>query len=279
MPLRVVSLITTVLVGAVSSVASGQTVGAEARQQPAVMKSDSDPTRPVFLSVRPEFYFLRDDAEQRALIIRYDAATLRSLRMPHGGAGAILRFDVPVVAAESGRRRVEGLGDVYGQMLLVPYTAGRFLFVAGTGFVLPTATDTLTGGGKWTVAPLTGVVWRAPGTLAYVKLQHFTSIAGDDGRPDANYLLITPTFVRFVRPDWWVLLDSETKTTWTADGGTGVKSGVQLGWLVSSNVGLWVKPESWWGANRGGRWNLKMGVVWYQRRPAQAAAASATTPP
>jgi hypothetical protein len=31
-------------------------------------------------------------------------------------------------------------------------------------------------------------------------------------------------------------------------------------------MALWVKPEVWWGAHRDGDWNLKFGIVWYQRR-------------
>jgi len=40
---------------------------------------------------------------------------------------------------------------------------------------------------------------------------------------------------------------------------------VQLGHRIAG-VGLWVKPEVWWGAHRDGSWNIKVGLVWYQRR-------------
>jgi hypothetical protein len=101
--------------------------------------------------------------------------------------------------------------------------------------------------------------------MFFVKVQNFISVAGDADRADVNFLLLTPLFVHAVGRNWWVLLDSETKTKWTDGGRTGVKSGFQFGRLLGDNLGLWIKPEAWWGPNRDGQWNLKGGVVWYQR--------------
>jgi len=77
-------------------------------------------------------------------------------------------------------------------------------------------------------------------------------------------MLITPTFIRSFGRSSWILVDSETKTDWRRDARTGVKSGVQWGSIVGRGVGLWVKPEVWWGGNRDGQWNLKTGIVWYR---------------
>ena len=221
------------------------------------VETDSDPTRPVFLSVRPEFYNF--EGQHRQLLIgRYDTRLRRKI---------LLRFELPLVRTDTGQHATWGLGDAYGQFLLIPYVSGRFALVAGSGFVLPTATDELVGGGNWTVAPVVAPLWRLSRGLFYVKVQNFTTVGGDDARPDANYLLVTPTVIHAVGDSWWVLADTETKTNWKADGATGVKSGVQVGRRLARGVGLWVKPEVWWGDNRDGTWNLKIGVVWYQRRP------------
>jgi hypothetical protein len=103
----------------------------------------------------------------------------------------------------------------------------------------------------------------------FVKLQTFTSIAGDPRRPDANRLFVTPTLIHAIQQDWWVLVDSETKTDWELGGRTGVKSGVQVGRGIGSNIGVWIKPELWWGPNQDGRWNLKFGLIMYQLRRSQ----------
>jgi hypothetical protein len=238
---------------------------------PGQPETDSDPTRPVFLSVRPEFSMIREDVEYRAFITRYDALIAPRLRLPGGAPGVIMRFELPVSAADAGLEQASGLGDAYAQFFVMPYATGRFVWALGSGFILPTATDELLGTGKWVVAPVTAPVWRFPRGLFLVKVQNLTSVAGDTARPDINHLLITPTFIHAVGTGWWTLVDTETKTKWTEDGRTGVKSGWQVGRIISPGVGFWVKPEVWWGANRDGRWNLKFGLVWYQRRTAKAA--------
>jgi len=230
--------------------AAGQTPGS-----PGEVETDSDPTRPVFVSLRPEFHNF--DGQHRQLLIgRYDTVWWRVL---------ILRFEVPVVRVDDGQRTATGLGDVYGQFLFVPYASGRFAVVVGNGVVLPTAVDGRLGGRKWVLAPIAAPLWRFSRGLAYIKLQNFTAVADHGGGPPVNYLLVTPTFIRVVGRAWWVLADTETKTTWRADGRTGIKSGVQIGRRIADGVGLWVKPEVWWGPNRDGTWNLKVGLVWYHR--------------
>ena len=235
------------------SPAAGQTA-----RPPGEAETDSDPTRPVFVSLRPEFYNF-DRQHRQHLIGRYDAVFRRVV---------ILRVEVPAVRHDNGGHATAGLGDAYGQFLLVPYASGRFAVVAGSGVVLPTAVDSRLGGGQWVLAPVTAPLWRFSRGLAYVKLQNFTSVGGDDTRAPVNHLLVTPTVIRAVGRAWWVLADAETKTNWRQDGRTGLKAGVQVGRRITTGVGLWVKPEVWCGPNRDGTWNLKLGVVWYRRRPA-----------
>ena len=264
-----VSLVAALLVSTTPGQAHGQ---ATASQNPAQDKveSDSDPARPVLFSLRPEFYTLGDGIHQRVLVARIDAVAARTQRIIRGAPGILLRVDVPIVGADVGARHQAGLGDAYGQFFVLPYVKGGFAWAIGSGLVVPTATDTLTGGGKWVLAPVAAPMWRRPGSLFFVKFQNFTSIAGDTSRPALNYLLITPTFIHVLGREWWVLVDSETKTKWTDDGRTGVRSGCQLGRRIASGVGLWVKPEVWWGPNRDGEWNLKLGVVWYRRPSSDA---------
>jgi hypothetical protein len=253
---------------AVGAALLGSAAPALAQEAP---KTDSDPTKPVLFSVRPEFYRVDDNIWRTQVIARYDQATLRNRRWAGGKRGMLLRFELPMVTAETpaDTSGSTGLGDAYAQLLLIPKLSGRFAFVAGTGLLLPTATNTILGGGKWTLAPAVLPVWFIRGVgMAFVKVQDFISIAGDEDRPDTHFMLITPTFIHTVGRSSWLLFDSETKTDWQRDGRTGVKSGLQWGWIVSPGFGLWVKPEVWWGQNRDGKWNLKTGFVWYRGRTA-----------
>ena len=229
-------------------------------------RSDSDPTAPIFFSVRPEYSSVAPGVSRLVLIARYDAAVLAERRWLPGRRALLLRFEVPIAGSDdAGPASASGGGDAYAQALSVLWRSGRVAVVGGTGFSAPTATDALLGSGKWVVAPSVAPIWFiAGGGMAYVKVQDFASVAGDRARPDFHYLLITPTVIRPVGRSFWVLLDSETKTDWLLDGRTGVKSGAQFGAIVARGVGMWVKPEVWWGPNRSGRWNLKGGVIWYR---------------
>lgn len=259
------SVLALLLVSACAAPADAQQPGTVSPQR-AEVETDSDPTRPVFLSVRPEFYRISDDVERLSFIGRFDAALFRARGLLGAKSGLILRFELPVSWAESGDVGVSGLGDTYAQFLLVPHATRKFLWAVGSGLVIPTATDQLLGTGKWILTPIAAPVWRLERGLFFVKVQNFTSIGGDDDRPGHNYLLVTPTIIHGVGRDWWVLADTETKSNWKADGRTGVKSGFQVGRRIGRTYGVWVKPEVWWAANRDGDWNLKFGLLWYQRR-------------
>jgi hypothetical protein len=235
-------------------------------QASAAIENDSNPTRPVLFSLRPELYARGADVTQAALIFRYDRAALRRRRWLPGERGVVLRFEMPLSYTQAGDSiRQTGLGDAYAQLLVAPYLTRTFAFVVGSGLQVPTASDDLLGSGKWILAPAAGPVWFFRGRgLLFVKLQELVSVAGDSRRSDVNTLLITPIFIHTVKERWWVLADSETRTNWLREGRTGVKSGLQIGRTIATGFGVWAKPEVWWGPNRDGRWNLKLGLVWYR---------------
>jgi hypothetical protein len=228
-------------------------------------RTDSDPTRPVLFSVRPEYFGVGDGIWRSQIIARYDQAALRKRRWLSGQRGLLLRFEIPIAfAGASGVASRAGLGDAYAQMLLIPRLSGRFALVAGSGLIVPTATSPALGTGKWALAPAVVPVWFLRGAgMFYVKFQDFVSIAGDDDRADYHFLLITPTLIHRLGSASWVLLDTESRTDWSRDR-TGVKSGVQFGRILPNGIGVWLKPEVWWGGDRGGDWNFKTGIVWYR---------------
>jgi len=53
-------------------------------QEVELLKNDSDPTRPVFFSIRPEFSNPGPGVTQASLIFRYDQAALRARRLLPG---------------------------------------------------------------------------------------------------------------------------------------------------------------------------------------------------
>jgi len=222
--------------------------------------ADTDPTKPVLLSIRDEYTDLPGDPWVNAALFRMDAVVFGG--RPGGPRGAILRADVPLVTAHDGFTTKVGLGDIYGQVLLfpgfVPSFSGRFLLGLGTGLVLPTATDERLGREKWIAAPAIAPVLRFPKRgYAYVKVQDWISFAGDDERLDVHYLTVTPTVLWRIGRRWWTLVDAESTTNWKLDDQTSFRAGVSLGRMLSSRRGVSLKAELPFGGNRQTDWALK----------------------
>lgn len=231
------------------------------------LKTDTDPTRPILFSIRPEFYSFGPDVYQESLILRYDTATFRQRRLFAARTGLLLRLEAPVVMSHTRAGTHAGLGDAYAQFLSAAYLSRKFAFFWGSGIVIPTATHATLGRGKWILAPAVAPLWFIPHRgMFFVKLQDFISVTGDKQRSDVNHLLVTPTFIYRVNPHWWIIAETETKTNWKLTGRTGFKGGFQVGHVFTSKFGAWIKPEVWWGPNRDGRWNVKLGFVWYRER-------------
>jgi hypothetical protein len=219
---------------------------------------DIDPTKPVIFNIREEFYKLEGDDWRNAFILRTDVIKLGGLR------NLILRFDIPFVAADLGKDRNYGLGDLYGQFLLFPYMKDNFFFGVGSGLTAPSATEDSLGGGKWQISPLAipGVRFKDPRGIFFVKIQDYVSFAGQNDRADIHYMTLTPVLLMKLSERWWVGVDTEAKVNWEQDNKWSYKSGVFILRMWTKSFGTWIKPEIPWGTNREGDWNLKASFFW-----------------
>jgi hypothetical protein len=238
---------------------------------------DADPTRPVVWSLRQEYYHLRDDAWTNVVIIRKDQAFFEGKPGLGGKRGWLTRFDLPFVVSHGQGETQGGLGDLYAQVLYIPHLTRRFALATGTGFSFPTATDRLLGTGKWAVAPAVAPVWFFERGFFYVRLQDFISVAGDESRPDLHYLTTTPTLVWRIKKKWWIQLETEAKTNFENSGNTGFKSGFLVGRMVKGRLGVWVRPEVYWGRYREGDFVIKTSI--FRVKPRQSRAAKPAAEP
>jgi hypothetical protein len=212
---------------------------------------DSDPTRPVVWSLREEYYNLPGQAWTNAFLLRVDRAFLKERPRPLGKRGILTRVDIPFVLAHRADGTSPGLGDIYAQALLLPYFKGKFVFAAGSGVSLPTATNRRQGTGKLTIAPAAAPVWFIPKRGFFlVKVQDYFSVAGANDRPDLHYMTVTPLLVwRLKGKPYWVQLDAETQTNWNARAHTGYKTGFLFGRMTKKR-GMWIKVEVGIGPDR-----------------------------
>src|SRR5262245_52583293 len=101
--------------------AVGQASGQAAADQETAARNDTNPTRAVPFSIRPEVYQAGAGVMRMTVNFRYDQAAMRQRRWLPGRRGMLFRFELPVTGVRiTGGDDQLGVGDAYAQLLLIP---------------------------------------------------------------------------------------------------------------------------------------------------------------
>jgi hypothetical protein len=131
-----------------------------------------------------------------------------------------------------------GFGDMNPTFFLTPAKPGKVIWGAGPALVLPTATDSSLGQGKWSIGP-SFVVLAQPGhwTLGLLA-NNVWSFAGGGNRPTVNQMLLQ-YFVNYNLSKGWFLTSQpiitanwvapKAKDVWTVPFGGGVGRIMKVG--------------------------------------------------
>jgi hypothetical protein len=108
-----------------------------------------------------------------------------------------------------------GLGDTLQSFFFTPNTKDIILGF-GPAIMLPTATQTLLGAGKWDVGP-TGVVLKitGPWTIGMLGYQIW-SVAGNGNRPNQSLAYLQPFIAYTTKTAWSFTVNSESTYDWKA---------------------------------------------------------------
>lgn len=143
------------------------------------------------------------------------------------------------IAGDSGEQF--GLGDITQSLFFSPKQPGPDGLIWGLGpaFLIPTATDELTGTGKWGAGP-TGVALKQEGPWTYgILANHIWSFAGEDDRPDVSSTFLQP-FLSYTTHDAWTFtLNTESTYNWEGD-----EWSVPLNFMVGKLVKFDKQPVS-----------------------------------
>jgi hypothetical protein len=134
-----------------------------------------------------------------------------------------------------------GIGDMNPTFFLSPSNAGKLIYGLGPTFILPTATSTSTGQGKFSLGPsVVALVQPGPWTVGVV-IHNVFSVAGSSHRPAVNQMLLQ-WFVNYNMKKGCYLTSGPIVTAnWNATGsidaatGNDVPGGV---WTVPFGGGL-----------------------------------------
>jgi hypothetical protein len=134
----------------------------------------------------------------------------------------VTRTIVPVIyqpTSASGNEGEVGLGDINPSFFFVPRTKSNITWGVGPTFVLPTATQSFTGQGKWSAGP-TGVVLVTTKRMVFGALaNNVWSFAGSSDRQSVNQLLIQPFFNYNFSKGWYLTASPIITSNWEAANG------------------------------------------------------------
>ncbi len=110
-----------------------------------------------------------------------------------------------------------GLGDTTQSFFFSPAKTGKVIWGVGPVMLIPTATDTSLGAGKWGMGP-TGVVLTQQGPWTFGMLaSHTWSFAGDGARPSVNATFLQPFGSYTFKNGVALQLSSESTYDWGSE--------------------------------------------------------------
>jgi hypothetical protein len=159
-----------------------------------------------------------------------------------------------------------GFGDLNPSFFLSPAKAGKIIWGAGTAVVLPTATNSILGQGKWSMGPSVVLLAQPAKWTLGVLINNVWSFAGQSARADVNQMLLQ-YFINYNLNKGWFLTWQPTLTAnweatnggrWVVPLGGGIGRIMKLGFqpvsLTAQFYGNAVHPP---GASP---WNLKLQI-------------------
>jgi len=111
---------------------------------------------------------------------------------------------VPRLSATGGIEHTTAFGDMIVAQVLSPVGKEPWIFGAGVTWILPTAGSDLTGQGKWQLGPAIGGGYITNKFMIAALLQQWSSIGGDEDRPDTSQMNLLPLIYRYFGKGWSV---------------------------------------------------------------------------
>ena len=118
-----------------------------------------------------------------------------------------------------------GIGDMNPTFFLSPAHSGKLIYGAGPAFVLPTATSTQTGQGKFSIGPSVVALVQPGHWTVGVLISNLFSVAGSSHRPDVNQMLLQ-YFVNYnLKKGYYLTSGPSLTANWNSSGSTDAATG------------------------------------------------------
>jgi hypothetical protein len=121
--------------------------------------------------------------------------------------------------AATGEEGTFGLGDFTYQAFITPNKNSKIVWGIGPALVIPTATNSRLGNGKWSVGPALGLASQ-PGNWSLAAVAANTwSFAGDSARDSSNQFSLELFFDYNLKAGWYVGYEPQLSADWKASRG------------------------------------------------------------
>jgi len=112
-----------------------------------------------------------------------------------------------------------GLEDTVVTFFLTPVHVGRFIWGAGPALLIPTATDSRFGLGKWGSGPVFVVLSQPKWGSAEILIQNIWSFSGAHDRGPVNQMELQPAFSYNLKKTWYLATGPTITIDWTKPSG------------------------------------------------------------
>jgi hypothetical protein len=140
-----------------------------------------------------------------------------------------------------------GLGDTVATFFLTPAHTGMVVWAVGPALLIPTATDTNTGAGKWGLGPSVAFVVQPNWGSITTATQNVWSLPGNSHRASVNQLQIETSLSYNLPHAWYLLTEPAFTADWTQSSGDR--------WLVPFGGGIGRTLEI---GNKAVDWNIAL---------------------
>jgi hypothetical protein len=130
-----------------------------------------------------------------------------------------------------------GFGDMNPTFFLSPANAGKLIYGVGPAFILPTATSTQTGQGKFSLGPSVVALMQPGHWTVGVLINNVFSVAGSSHRPDVNQMLLQYFINYNLKKGYYLTSGPIVTANWNANGSGEAATGNDT---TSGNV--WTVP-------------------------------------
>jgi hypothetical protein len=108
-----------------------------------------------------------------------------------------------------------GLGDIVTTFFFTPTHVNRLIWGVGPALLIPTATDSKLGAGRWGLGPSFVVLSQPRWGSAEILVQNVTSLPASTKRGPVNQMELEPSFSYNLSDEWYLTTNPTITADWT----------------------------------------------------------------